>query len=96
MRGRIEELVYHVADRNRIWRSMEILTGVSGRSWQNAIRGQQRPTVAMFEAIGRVWPQYAFWLMTGRIDEKNGHVSPASERVTVDLAKRRSQERGKD
>lgn len=87
MRDRIEELIYHVADRSRVWKSMEELTGVSGKSWQNTVRGNQRPSSDMIEAIGRVWPRYVYWLVTGMTDEKSGHTSPILERIARDLSK---------
>jgi len=32
----------------------------------------------MLEEIGREWPQFAFWLITGLDDWQNGHVAPAT------------------
>lgn len=84
MRERICELIEHVTDADRCWRDMEDFTGIPSKRWQNVCRGLQRPTSEMFEAIGQVWPRFAFWLVTGRTDEASGHTSPAAEQATRD------------
>ncbi|VVD64615.1 hypothetical protein PPN31114_00282 [Pandoraea pneumonica] len=87
MRERVCELIEHVADADRCWREMEEFTGIPSKRWQNVSRGLQRPTSEMIEAIGRVWPQFAYWLVTGRTDEASGHISPTLERRARDLNK---------
>lgn len=59
---------------------MEQLTGIRALTWQNFDRGRQRANDEMLEALGRVWPQYAFWLMTGKTDPEHGHLSPEDDR----------------
>ncbi|VVE76260.1 hypothetical protein PAN31117_05362 [Pandoraea anapnoica] len=84
MRKRICELIEHVTNADRCWRDMEDLTGIPSKRWQNVSRGLQRPTSEMIEAIGHVWPQFAFWLVTGRTDAASGHTSPAATHVAQD------------
>lgn len=85
MRERICELIAHVTAPDRCWRDMEDFTGVPSKRWQNVARDLQRPTSEMFEAIGKVWPQFAYWLLTGQTDEASGHISPALEQMARDL-----------
>ncbi|WP_156924041.1 hypothetical protein [Stutzerimonas chloritidismutans] len=64
----------HTSDARR-WSEMEALTGIPATSWNKAFHGKQRPTLEMLLAVARLWPDYAFWLMTGVTDAKHGHVS---------------------
>ncbi|VVE53067.1 hypothetical protein PAQ31011_04841 [Pandoraea aquatica] len=89
MRERICELIEHVTAPDRCWREMEGFTGIPSKRWQNVARDLQRPTSEMIEAIGLIWPQFAFWLVTGRTDEASGHISPALEQTARDLSNRR-------
>ncbi|WP_414673636.1 helix-turn-helix domain-containing protein [Magnetofaba australis] len=41
--------------------------------------GRRRPTEELMEGIGREWPQFAYWLMTGKVDPEHGHISPEIE-----------------
>ena len=52
--------------------------------------GRQRVTEGIIEAIAEKWPQYIFWFVSGKTDEKNGHISPEIERI------RRDSEQGKE
>lgn len=76
MRERIKTLIKAEASPRTPWVHMEQLTGIRASTWQNFDRGRQRANDEMLEALGRVWPQYAFWLMTGKVDPDNGHRSP--------------------
>ena len=87
MRERILEIVNSCVRPTRKFKDLEKLTGVKARSWQNLCIGRQRANEEHIEAIGRVWPQYAFWLVTGKTDESNGHTSPILERIQRDLQK---------
>ncbi|AOY92166.1 hypothetical protein BKK79_10490 [Cupriavidus sp. USMAA2-4] len=85
MRDRVVELIDFVAGGNRRYKRMEELTGVKADNWKNTCRNQQRVTQDMVEAIGVVWPQYAYWLVTGKTDEMHGHTSPMRDRIARDL-----------
>lgn len=76
MRERIKTLIKVEANPRTPWAHMEQLTGIRAVTWQNFSRGRQRANDEMLEALGRAWPQYAFWLMTGRTDLEHGHLSP--------------------
>ena len=87
MRERILELIEHVADPRRPWQHLEDLTGIGRHKWVNFHRGKQRATEEMIAKLGQMWPQYAYWLITGITDEKNGHTSPLLERIARDLSR---------
>ena len=58
------------------------LTGVSKATLISIEHGKQRPSEPVLEAIGRLWPEYAYWLMTGQLPPGDGpdHVSPDIEK----------------
>lgn len=85
MKDRIVEIIEHVTDSHRKFKHFEELTGISARKWQNLAQGKQRANEEMLEAIGKVFPQYAYWLMTGKTDEEHGHTSPILDRIRMDL-----------
>ena len=85
MRERINEIIEHETDSHRKFKHFEELTGISARKWQNLGQGKQRANDEMIEAIGNRWPQYAYWLVTGKTDEEHGHTSPILERIRADL-----------
>lgn len=60
------------------WQGLESRTQIAAARWRKAYTRQQRPTTDMLEAIGRLKPQYAFWLMTGVTDAANGHTAPVT------------------
>ena len=52
----------------RRWAWLEERSSIAASSWQRACSRKQRPTAEMIEAVGRLWPNRAFWLVTGEID----------------------------
>lgn len=68
---------------------MEEATGVSATTWSNIDHGKQKANMEHLEALGKAFPQYAFWLLTGDTDEvrKQVHTSPLLERIQRDLEK---------
>lgn len=73
---RVNEVIRHVADPRRRLKHLEEETGIPDRNWKQVWSGKQRPTAHMIESLGRRWPQYAFWIITGITDEENGHTAP--------------------
>ena len=51
------------------------LTEIPSASWQKALEGKQKPTLAMLQAVAQLWPEYAFWTLTGITDARNGHLA---------------------
>lgn len=52
------------------------MTGIGGQSWRSAFARRQKPTLAMLMAMAHLWPEHAFWLVTGITDAASGHVAP--------------------
>jgi len=50
--------------------------------------GKQRAREDAIENVAKLWPEYAYWLVTGRTDPGAGHISPAIESKTEDLDER--------
>lgn len=90
MRERILDIIERVTESHRKFKNFEELTGINAQKWQNFSQGKQRANDEMIEAIGKAFPQYAYWLVTGKTDEKSGHVSPILERMREDLQKVRA------
>ena len=44
--------------------------------WKNISRGVIRPGTEEVGILAGVFPEYALWLVTGRIEPQNGHRSP--------------------
>jgi hypothetical protein len=85
MRERILEIIDHVTESHRKFKNFEEKTGISARRWQAVTQGVQRANDEMIEAIGVAFPQYAYWLVTGKTDEEHGHTSPILDRIRMDL-----------
>ncbi|MFZ6774563.1 hypothetical protein ACO0LB_17810 [Undibacterium sp. SXout7W] len=45
--------------------SLTMKTGIESKRWRNFASGAQRPTPDMIEALAKLFPDYAFWLVTG-------------------------------
>lgn len=85
MRERILQIIEWKTDGHRKFKHFEELTGINAQKWQNLGQGKQRANDEMIESIGKVFPQYAYWLVTGKTDEAHGHISPILERIREDL-----------
>lgn len=85
MRERIKELIDFVTLPHRKFKNFEELTGIGATAWTNIYKGQQKANHEQIEAIGKAFPQYAYWLITGKTDEEHGHTSPILERIREDL-----------
>lgn len=72
---------------HRRFKELEELTGVKGRTWINISTGKQKANHEHIEALGKAFPQYAYWLVTGETDEAHGHTSPVLDRIQNDLRK---------
>ncbi|WP_155624801.1 hypothetical protein [Burkholderia vietnamiensis] len=49
-------------------------TGISAESWKTFWNRGTKISGEMVEALGKAWPQYAFWLTTGITDQTHGHM----------------------
>ena len=54
--------------------------------WQNIKRGKARIGANEIEILGRVFPRYRWWLMTGDVLPENGQTSPDYDEANRNLA----------
>lgn len=74
---RAREIIYdRTSHIHRRWKHLETLTGIPTSAWQNLALGRQQATAAMIQALGRAYPELAFWLCTGITDQTHGHTAP--------------------
>lgn len=55
-------------DPKRPFAQLAAMSSIPATSWQNFMRGRQRPTHEMIEAVCTAWPEFAFWVATGQTD----------------------------
>ncbi len=53
--------------------------------WQNIKRGKARIGANEIEILGRAFPQYRWWLITGEVQPGNGQTSPAYDEANRNL-----------
>ncbi|WP_263141106.1 DNA-binding protein [Pseudomonas sp. RIT-PI-AD] len=53
--------------------------------WQSIKRGRARIGAEEVEHLGRMYPQYRWWLMTGEVMPDKGQVSPEYEEADRNL-----------
>ncbi len=73
---RFRVLIELVAHPSRRFKILEEATKISTGTWRSWWNRGAAPSAEMIEAISEKWPQYAFWLATGRSDSVNGHQAP--------------------
>lgn len=58
---------------------LERKSGIDRMRWVNVKRRRIRAGDDHIEAIGKLWPKYAYWLVTGLTQPEAGHISPETE-----------------
>jgi len=76
---RFVELIKAKTTSGKRFKELEEATLIPAVSWRKAFNGGQRPTSEMLESLARMWPQHAFWLITGATDNEFSHTSPKAE-----------------
>jgi transcriptional regulator with XRE-family HTH domain len=61
--------------------------GVKRQTIISIERGKQRPTEEVISGIGKQWPQFVYWLVTGNTREEIGDISPEIEQIRRSLDK---------
>lgn len=67
------------AKRTSVWFEKE--TGIDRYRWGNIRSGKARLSDAEIEAVVKIFPQYALWLVSGEVIPESGQVSPDYERT---------------
>ena len=53
--------------------------------WVNIKRGRARVGADEIEILGKIYPQYRWWLMTGEVQPENGQTSPDYDEANRNL-----------
>lgn len=64
---------------------LEKETGISRHIWGNLKTGKQRANEDHIEAITNKWPEYAYWITTGKTIPEAGQISPEIEETRTKL-----------
>lgn len=73
---RMKTLVNFKTTELKKYKEMEELTHITAASWRSWWNRGGPPSGEMIEAVCAIWPDYAFWLVTGITDFDHGHNSP--------------------
>lgn len=61
--------------------ALEKKTGIKSTTWANVRLKKMRFNEEHLEAIVKLWPEYAFWLTTGKTIPEAGQISPELEEM---------------
>lgn len=84
IRDRILELVVFFDLSNK---DLESISNISSHKWGNLKTGKQRANEDHIEAIINAYPEYAYWLATGKTSPEIGQISPELEESRRNLKK---------
>lgn len=62
---------------------LERETGLSRYKWSGLFNERQRVNEEHLEAIDKLWPQFSYWVMTGRVQPEAGNISPEIESARI-------------
>jgi hypothetical protein len=80
LRDRALQLIRSVGPKH-----LSVLGGKNYERWRNISGGKIRISTEEVEILADAFPQYALWLISGRIEPQNGHVSPAYDEANKRL-----------
>ena len=63
-------------------RELAGLTGISESRWYSVMNKRARLSMNEVEALIDVWPDYAYWLVTGKELPESGQVSPLTKKAS--------------
>ncbi|ASP40343.1 DNA-binding protein [Bacterioplanes sanyensis] len=69
-------LLANVEDVKMPW--LQKQTGISAGRWHKVKTGQNEMRASDVDALVKVWPEYAYWLVTGEELPESGQISPMS------------------
>jgi hypothetical protein len=78
---RIIKIINDRLPRKGAFTHLETETGINARSWGHAYNKRTVLSVQHIEAIVKMFPQYAFWINTGKTIPEAGQTSPDLEQL---------------
>lgn len=82
-----ERLLTLIEVTNKKPKELEQLTGIDRMSWSNLKRRMIRVHGEHIEAAATLWPEYAYWLVTGKTQPEVGNISPELDELRKNLAR---------
>lgn len=82
----IKDRLISLFDKQRTSTWFERETGIDRYRWGNIRNGKARLTDAEIEAVLRLFPQYALWLVSGTVAPEIGQTSPEYDEANSALA----------
>lgn len=73
---RLKALISEGTSESKRFKELEDLTGITSGTWRSWWNREGTPGGDTIEAICKVWPEHAFWLVTGISDPEHGHRAP--------------------
>jgi hypothetical protein len=71
-------------ERTSVW--FEKQTGIDRYRWGNIRNGKARLSDAEIDAVAKIFPQYALWLVSGNIAPECGQTSPEYDEANQNLS----------
>ncbi|WP_221801965.1 hypothetical protein [Oceanobacter mangrovi] len=71
------KLLIRIEDVKMPW--LEQATGIEKKRWSNVRDGNAKMLAAEIQALGEVWPEYAYWLASGKELPAAGQISPMTK-----------------
>lgn len=75
----IKERLISLINKDRTTTWFEKQTGIDRYRWQNIKSGKARLSDAEIDAVVVLFPQYAYWLISGKTAPEIGQISPEQE-----------------
>ncbi|MBU3059791.1 DNA-binding protein [Pseudomonas indica] len=75
----IKERLISLINKERTTTWFEKQTGIDRYRWQNIKNGKVRLSDAEIDAVVVLFPQYAYWLISGKTAPEIGQISPEQE-----------------
>lgn len=72
------------SERTSVW--FEKQTGIDRYRWGNIRNGKARLSDAEIDAVAKIFPQYALWLVSGNIAPECGQTSPEYDEANQNLS----------
>ncbi len=79
--SRIIKIINRRFPRRGTYTSLEEKTGISAKVWAHIYHGRTSPDAKHIEAMGALFPEYAYWIMTGKTIPEAGQTSPDLEQL---------------
>lgn len=64
---------------------LEEKTGIPKTTWQNLRNRRGRANEEQISAVVNLWPEYAYWIVSGSTAPECGQISPELEKIRVSL-----------